>query len=139
MEIASNNISNHIFPQGDRGSVDYFTGTTWVTMLVQKGGDINYSVANVVFEPNARTNWHTHPAGQILLVTDGDGFYQEKGKPAQPIKKGDTVNIPANVEHWHGAGKDGRLVHIAISNYRDEVNVTWLQPVSGEEYGSVVE
>lgn len=132
-----NTSNEYIFPQGERGSTDYFSGTTWVTSLIQKGGDISYAVNNVVFEPGARTYWHTHPAGQILLVTDGNGFYQEKGKPAQLLIKGSVINIPANVEHWHGAAKDHRLVHIAITNFKDEVNVVWLEPVSPEDYGNV--
>lgn len=137
METTDNTDESNIFPKGERGPADYFTGTTWVTPLVQKGGDINYTVGNVVFEPGARTNWHTHPAGQILLVTDGKGLYQEKGKLARPLKKGDVVNIPADVEHWHGAANDNRLVHVAISNYKDDLNVTWLKAVTDEEYNNV--
>lgn len=133
MEITNNN-ENTIFPKGERGSVDYFTGVTWVTILVPNDETETYSIGNVVFEPGARTNWHTHPAGQILLVSDGTGFYQEKGKTAQSIKKGDVINIPNGVEHWHGAGKTERLVHVAISNFKDEKNVTWLTPVTDEEY-----
>jgi quercetin dioxygenase-like cupin family protein len=138
METANNNDETVIFPKGNKGPADWFTGTTWVTPLIQKGGDITYSIGNVVFEAGARTNWHTHPAGQILLVTDGHGFYQEKGKAAQALKKGDAVNIPAHVEHWHGAAPDSRLVHIAITNYKEETNVDWLKPVTDEEYNSVV-
>ncbi|QNK63238.1 cupin domain-containing protein [Pedobacter sp. PAMC26386] len=137
METTNNNNEGNIFPIGERGPSDYFTGATWITPLVQKGGDIDYMVASVLFEPGARTTWHTHPAGQILLVTDGQGFYQVKGMSAQSLKKGDVVNIPANVEHWHGASKDNRLVHVAISNYKGDINVTWLNPVTEEEYSSV--
>ncbi|MHC8948887.1 cupin domain-containing protein [Sphingobacterium hungaricum] len=94
-------------------------------------------ISNNGREPGARTNWHTHPKGQVLLVLEGEGWYQEKGKTAQAIKKGDVVNIPDNVEHWHGASADHGLVHVAISNYQGEENVTWLSPVTEEEYDSV--
>lgn len=137
MEATNEQNTAHIFEQGARGPADYFTGTVWVSPLVARGGDINYTVSNVVFAPGARTNWHTHPARQILLVTDGVGVYQERGKPARPIIKGDVVNIPADVEHWHGATSNDRLVHVAISNYKDDNNVVWLHPVSGEEYAAV--
>ena len=70
-------------------------------------------------------------------MIEGNGFYQEKGKPAQPIKKSDVVNIPENTEHWHGASATNKLVHIAITNYKDDVQVTWLQPVSDIEYDMV--
>ena len=94
-------------------------------------------MGNVTFEAGARTNWHTHPKGQVLIVTEGEGFYQEKGKPAQPIKKGEVVNILENVEHWHGASAKSAMTHIAITNYEEDEQVVWLQPVSEEEYDSV--
>ena len=75
--------------------------------------------------------------GQVLLVTEGQGFYQEKGKPARPLKKGDVVNIPENVEHWHGASAQNKLVHIAITNYKRDENVVWLKPVTDKEYEEV--
>lgn len=126
-----------VFKQGEPAPAEYFTGRVWVTPLVQPGGDIAYNIANVMFDAGARTNWHTHPAGQILLVLSGQGFYQEKGQPARPLHKGDVVNIPANMEHWHGATAKTPLVHVAISNLKDGKVVTWLQPVSGPEYQSV--
>jgi 4-carboxymuconolactone decarboxylase len=93
-----------------------------------------YSVGNVTFEAGARTHWHTHPIGQTLLVTEGSGWYQERGKPTEPLVRGSVVAIPKDVEHWHGAAKDSLMVHIAISNMADGSNVTWLAPVSDEEY-----
>jgi quercetin dioxygenase-like cupin family protein len=135
--MEATNFENSIFPKGQRGSKDWFTGTTWVTPLLGKDKNNDFSIGNVVFEPGARTNWHTHPKGQILMVTEGNGFYQEKGKPAQPIKKGDVINIPESVEHWHGAASGSRLVHIAITLYKGDENVVWLKPVSDEEYKKV--
>lgn len=72
-----------------------------------------------------------------MIVLDGYGYYQEKGKPAQPIKKGDVVNIPKNVNHWHGASLTSKMAHIAITNYKNDQQVTWLNPVTDEEYKSV--
>jgi len=128
---------NAIFPKGNKAPADYFTGNAWVNILVQKDETGNYAVGDVVFEPGCRNNWHTHPAGQILLVTDGKGFYQEKGKPARPLNKGDVVIIPSNVEHWHGASRDSSLTHIAITNNTSEGAVNWLSRVTDEEYNSV--
>jgi quercetin dioxygenase-like cupin family protein len=127
-----------IFPKGAKASPDYFTGTAWVNILVPKDETGTYSIGNVVFEPGCRNNWHTHAAGQILIVTDGSGWYQEKGKPAQAINKGDVVVIPSNTEHWHGASKDNSLTHLAITNSKDG-GVKWLQPVTDEEYNEVNE
>ena len=128
---------NTIFVKGEKTSPDYFTGTSWLKVLVPQDETGNYTIGNVVFEPGCRTNWHTHPAGQILLVTDGKGYYQEKDKPARIITKGDVVVIPSNLVHWHGATKDTVLTHIAITNITKNGPVTWLAPVTDEEYRSV--
>ena len=103
-----------IFSKGERAPADYFTGTVWVKMIVPNDPTLNCQIVNVVFEPGARNNWHTHSGGQILIVTDGSGYYQEKGKPIQLIRKGEVVNIPPEVEHWHGASHDSELTHIAV-------------------------
>lgn len=126
--------NNKIFPLGGKAPADYFAGTAWVNALVPKDETGTYTVGDVVFEPGCRNNWHTHPKGQILLVTDGQGFYQERGKPARPLAKGDVVVIPSNLEHWHGATKNNSLTHIAITNIGTEGPVKWLEPVSNEEY-----
>ena len=126
--------TNGIFPKGEQLPGDWFSGNAFLTQLITKDKNNEFSAGSVTFEPKARTHWHTHPKGQVLIVIEGEGFYQEKGKLAQPIKKGDVVNIPENTEHWHGASSMSKMVHIAITNYKDDVQVTWLQPVSDDEY-----
>ena len=128
---------NIIFPMGERANPEYFTGTAWLNVLVPKDETGNYSIGNVVFEPGCRNNWHTHPAGQILIVLDGNGWYQEKGKPARPITKGDVIVIPLNLEHWHGATKDSSFTHLAITNITQEGAVNWLERVTDEEYNKL--
>lgn len=130
----NNMDSESIFQKGEPLSNDWFTGNAFLTPLVTKDKNNEFSAGSVTFEPEARTNWHTHPKGQVLLVIEGTGFYQEKGKDAQPIKKGDVVNIPENIVHWHGAGPGTKMVHIAITNFKGEEQVTWLAPVSDEDY-----
>jgi len=131
--------TTEIFPKGNPLPQQWFTGDAFLTLLVSKDKNNEFSAGSVTFEPGARTNWHTHPKGQVLLVIEGNGLYQEKGKPAQPIKIGDVVNIPENVEHWHGATATSKMVHIAITNYKNDEQVTWLQPVTGDEYKSANE
>jgi len=126
-----------LFPKGNPLPESYFVGNAFLTPLIAKDKNNDFAMGSVTFEPGARTNWHTHPRGQVLIVTEGAGFYQEKGKPAQPIKKGDVVNIPENTEHWHGAAAKTKMVHIAVTNYKEEQNVVWLGPVSEEEYNVV--
>jgi len=129
-----------IFERGSKGSSDFFTGNVWVKMLVtDENGVFDTQVYNVVFEPGARTHWHSHPGGQILIVTRGKGFYQERGKPARILKKGDVVEIPPNVVHWHGAAPDEELVHIGISTQVHLGPAEWLGPVTEEEYRKATE
>ena len=126
-----------IFSKGNKVSTDYFTGTAWLNVLVPQDETGSYSVGNVVFEPGCRNNWHKHPTGQILLVTDGKGYYQEKGKVARPLSKGDVVVIPSQIEHWHGAAADSSLTHIVITNNSAKGPVEWLARVTDEEYQGV--
>ena len=126
-----------IFPKGQALPKEWFSGSAFLTPLVGKDKNNEFSAGSVSFEPGARTNWHTHPKGQVLLVIDGRGFYQEKGRPARVIQKGDVVNIPEEVEHWHGASATNNMTHIAITNYKADVQVTWLQAVTKEEYDTV--
>ncbi len=130
---------NHsfIFPKGEKLSSNWFTGDAFLTPLLARDRNNDFALGSVTFEPGARTNWHTHPRGQVLMVIEGKGWYQEKGKAAQAIKKGDVVNIPENLEHWHGASASDKMVHVAITNYKGEENVVWLQPVTEGEYEKV--
>lgn len=127
--------TNAIFPKGVKAPDAVFTGTAYVNMLVPDT-DKQYScqVYDVVFEAGSRNNWHTHPGGQILLVTGGKGYYQEKGKPAQLLGKGDVVSIPPGVEHWHGAAPDSAFTHIGISPNTQKGGAVWLAPVTDAEY-----
>ena len=126
-----------IFPKGELLTNGYFSGQAYLSPLLARDRNNDFAMGNVTFEAGARTNWHTHPKGQVLIVTEGEGWYQEKGKPAQAIKKGDVVNIPEAVEHWHGAAAQSKMVHIAITNFKGEENVVWLKPVTDEEYNEV--
>src|ERR1700733_4525443 len=94
---------NTIFPKGEKAPAEYFTGTAWIKMLVSNTPAFNTTVGNVAFEAGCRNNWHSHKGGQILICIDGEGYFQEKGKPIQLLSKGDVVQIFPNVIHWHGA------------------------------------
>ena len=115
---------------------EYFTGTAWIKTLVPANDQTDCTVSDVTFEPGARNNWHTHPGGQILIATDGIGYYQERGKPIQLFRKGDVVKILPGVEHWHGASPDSEFTHIAINTNTQKGIVDWLQRVTEEEYNS---
>lgn len=122
-----------IFPQGEKITSDNFTGTVFLKGLVAADSLNQNSVGNVTFEPGARTKWHFHPAGQILLVTDGIGYYQEKGQPKKVLRKGDVIKCPPDVPHWHGASVDSYFVQVAITG-REKGETVWLHHVTDEEY-----
>lgn len=126
-----------IFPKGDKAPADYFTGEAWIKMLVAADDTFNTSIGNVVFEPRARNNWHIHGGGQILIATDGTGYYQEKGKPIQLLRKGDVVKIAPGIIHWHGASPDSAFTHMAINTNTHKGVVEWLNRVTDEEYNNI--
>jgi quercetin dioxygenase-like cupin family protein len=125
-----------IFPKGEKITNDNFTGTAYLQMLIAPDSLNPTSVGNVTFEPGARTKWHLHPGGQILLATDGVGYYQEKGKAKEILRKGDVKKCPPNIPHWHGASADRAFVQVAITNTQNGVPV-WLEAVTDEEYTQV--
>ena len=125
---------NAIFPKGEKGSKDLFTGNVYPTTLVNSDSIYNTVVGNVYFEPGARSNWHSHPAGQILIITDGIGYHQIEGKPVEIIKKGDVVKCPPNVNHWHGASADVGLQQLYIVPNTEKGIVEWKQAVTDEQY-----
>ena len=128
-----NNL-NLIFPKGEPGPADNFTGKAWNIGLVENDSVYNTVVGNVYFEPGARSNWHTHPSGQILIITDGEGYHQIKGQPRQTLKKGDIVKCPPNVEHWQGASRQTGMLQMYILPKTEKGIVTWLQKVTDEQY-----
>lgn len=129
--------SEPVFPKGELLSSNNFTGTVYLQIMGAEDSTLHARFGNVSFEPKARTNWHSHPGGQVLFITEGQGFYQAKGQPARVLHKGDVVEIPPNVVHWHGAGPDTEFAHIAISLNTDEGGADWKGPVTDEEYAAV--
>ena len=132
-EVQGNELQA-IFPKGELGPAENFRGKAWATSLVANDTVYNTLVGNVYFEPGARSNWHMHPAGQILIITDGVGYHQIEGQPRQTIKKGDVVKCPPNVMHWHGASPQSGLQQMYIIPNTEKGIVQWMQPVSDEEY-----
>lgn len=117
------------------GPAKYFTGHVIVDRLYGANKHLPQTGGVVTFSPGARSAWHTHPAGQILIVTSGTGWVQEEGGKKRTIKAGDVVWTPPGVKHWHGATSTMSMRHIALSNMRDGKNVIWMEKVSDKQYG----
>lgn len=119
---------------GFKGDSKIFSGEVNVKMLFKSGDYRNFSGTEVTFSPKARTAWHTHPAGQTLIVTQGTIYTGTKQGITQIAKVGDVVLCPSDVEHWHGAGLKEKGAHIALTHEKDGKNVTWLELLSDTEY-----
>lgn len=128
-----------ISPNGSRktvqGPAEYFTGAAYVNPLFGANEQLPASVADVTFVPGARTAWHSHPAGQVMMINDGTGWVQEEGGEKRVVRPGDVVWTPPGVKHWHGATATTSMTHTVISIMKDGENVVWLDKVTDAEYG----
>lgn len=115
---------------------EYFTGKAWLKSFVMPDEHTNCIISDVLFEPGARNNWHTHPSNQILIVKEGTCYYQEEGKPIQKINAGGVINILPGIRHWRGAPPDSTMIHTAIGINTEKGIVNWENPVTDEEYSS---
>ncbi len=122
--------------QENTGYAKYFIGKSYLNPLTDPAKTV--FIANVTFEPGCRNNWHVHHAskggGQLLICVDGEGWHQEAGKPAQSLKPGNVVTIPAEVKHWHGAKKGSWFSHLAVEVPGENTSNEWLEPVTDEAY-----
>jgi 4-carboxymuconolactone decarboxylase len=125
-----------VFPKGEVSTTtNNHTGTVWLTILSKPDDAFDFAVAQATFAAGAKLDWHIHPGGQILLITEGMGYYQEKGKPVQVVHKGDVIKCSPGVAHWHGATPDSAFAYIAVSPTA-KGETKWLERVTDEEYRS---
>lgn len=117
-----------------KGPDSWFTGTVRIDSPFQAEGEGRHGGAIVTFEPGARTNWHTHPAGQTLVVLSGVGWTQCEGGPRTEIRAGDVVWCPCRKRHWHGASVTTAMSHLAIAEMVDGKVVDWMEPVTDDQY-----
>ena len=125
-----------IFPKGEISTTDNHTGTVWLTELNKPDSVFNFSLAQATFAPGAKLDWHIHPAGQYLLITNGVGYYQERGKPIQIVHKGDIIKCLPGVEHWHGASPDSSFTYVATTPTQKRQTI-WLKSVTDGEYKKI--
>jgi len=117
-----------------KGPEEYYAGAVWIDPLFEATDPGRAVGQSVIFEPGARTAWHTHPLGQTLIVTAGLGRAQRWGGPVEEIRPGDVVSFPAGEKHWHGAAPTTAMSFIAIQEKLDGRVVDWMEPVSNEQY-----
>jgi 4-carboxymuconolactone decarboxylase len=132
--LSSNAIAQDtsIFPKGEISSANNHTGTVWLEELNNPDSIFNLSLAQATFAPGAKLDWHIHPAGQYLLITEGTGYYQEKGKPIQTVNKGDVIKCLPGVEHWHGAASGSSFAYVGVTPTQKGKTI-WLNRVTDTE------
>jgi quercetin dioxygenase-like cupin family protein len=118
-----------------KGPAQNFTGTVRIDPVFGAHPPVTTSAGAVTFEPGARTAWHTHPAGQVLVVTSGAGRIAQWGGKIEEIRPGDVIWTPPGVKHWHGAAPTTAMTHMAIQDMAGGKNVDWMEKVSDEQYG----
>ena len=117
-----------------KASSEYFTGTVWQDPIIEAAEPARVRALKVAFEPGARTAWHTHPLGQTLYIISGTGLIGLRNEAPQLVKAGDTVWIPPDEEHWHGASVTNSMTHIAIQEALNGSVAEWLEKVSDDQY-----
>ena len=123
-----------IFPDGAKAKNVHHTGDVWLNHLSEADNTFNYNIAVAKFAPGAKLDWHLHPAGQQLLILEGKGYYQERGKPVRIVNKGDVIKCTKGLEHWHAAAVNSGVTYLAITGNK---RTQWSEPVSEEVYGNV--
>jgi len=116
------------------GPNDWFTGKVRIDALFPAEGGRNSNGGMVTFEPGARTRWHTHPAGQTIVITQGTGCVQREGSPIEVVRPGDVVFFEPQEKHWHGASPTVAMVHLAVTESVGGKAVAWLDPVTDDQY-----
>lgn len=133
------NITRSGSQPSTKGPAEWFTGTVRIDPLFAAAPPSRAAANAVTFEPGARTAWHTHPLGQLLIITAGAGLVQRDGSPVETIHPGDVVRFEPGEKHWHGASASTAMTHIAIQESLDGRAVDWMEQVSDEAYGMVAQ
>jgi len=133
-EPAAQQIIHNDAQKTIKGSDKFFTGDVLVTINFPGAAGSDLTAGTVTFAPGARSAWHVHPAGQLLMVTSGTGWTQEWGRPVQVVHAGDVIWCPPGVKHWHGATPDSSMTHMAITPVKEGKNVVWMEKVSEAQY-----
>ena len=136
MQEQAAQMRNNLFDLGEPNVAyaKYFSGQSYLQSIVAPDDMVDVNISSVSFEPACRNNWHIHHNGyQILIVTAGQGWYQEAGKPVRLLQSGDVVVIKAGVKHWHGATQNSWFTHLAVTKGTSK----WLEPISDSDYAKL--
>ena len=123
-----------IFPKGEKAENIHHTGEVWLNHISDADKAFDYNIALATFKSGAKLDWHIHPTGQQLLITQGIGYYQERGKEIQVVRKGDVIKCLPGVEHWHAAAPSSDFAYLAITSSKP---TQWLERVTEDVYNKI--
>jgi quercetin dioxygenase-like cupin family protein len=121
--------------EGKKAPNTNYIGEAWLNTLLQASGDINYNITKATFRANSTLDWHKHPTSQVLIITEGEGYYQERGKEAVILKKGDVIRCEKDIEHWHTSTKEKSVTYLAI--YGGSQPTVWTEKLTQEYYDGI--
>ncbi len=125
------------FDEGFKAPNTHYIGEAWLNRILQDEEDLSYNVVKATFKANSTLDWHKHGTPQVLIIVEGIGYYQEKGKEPYLMKTGDIIKCPRNTEHWHPSSKDNDVTYLAL--YSGKIPTEWTAVVSQEYYDAVAE
>src|SRR5690349_2644650 len=135
--LRANAQDSTLFPRGQIGAnTSNYTGTIWLSELNHPDSNFTFSLAQAVYAPGSKLDWHIHPGGQYLLITEGVGYYQEKGKPGRAVHKGDIIKCEPGIEHWHGAAPNSTFSYVGVTPTQKGKTI-WLKRVTEAEYNAI--
>ena len=123
------------FAKGELSNAKNHSGNIWLSELNVGDSTFDPSIAMATYDAGAKLDWHIHPGGQVLLITEGTGYYQERGKPARIVHKGDVIKCAPGLEHWHGATPNDSFAYIAVTPTAKGKTI-WLEPVADKDYNN---
>ncbi|RMB59458.1 cupin domain-containing protein [Dokdonia sinensis] len=129
-------VSSYI-DEGFKAPNTHYIGEAWLNRILQEGDDLPYNLVKATFKANSTLDWHKHGTAQVLIIVEGIGYYQEKGKEPYLMKTGDIIKCPKNTEHWHSSSTDNDVTYLAL--YSGEIPTEWTQVVTQEYYDGVAE
>lgn len=128
-------VTSSYLEEGTKAPNIHFIGEAWLNNLLQADSNFNYNITRATFKANSTLDWHKHSSVQVIIITEGEGYYQERGKEPVILKKGDLIKCNKDTEHWHSSTKESSVTYLAI--YGGTQPTTWTEKLSQEYYDSV--
>ncbi|MBL6665709.1 MAG: cupin domain-containing protein [Flavobacteriaceae bacterium] len=129
-------ISSYL-TEGTKAPNTHYIGEAWLNAIIRNDSDLGYNITKATFKANSTLDWHKHSSAQVLIIVDGEAYYQERGKEAVILKTGDVIKCEEDTEHWHSSTKVSDVTYLAL--YGGGQPTTWTEVVTQEYYDQIAE